>query len=166
MAILSLNKLRQANKDRKMRNQPCPCNSGLKYKACHGDESKRQRCSAIANLAMGVLITHQRGRSGLMKEDDVDTVVGQIQEHIYNLLDPDYTPEPPKKEEPESQVAVPSEDKQREDSEEEAKEVVEEVTGEEKINGIREAAGIERCPKCLGVMMQGESMCSKCKKGH
>jgi hypothetical protein len=117
---------------------------------------------------MGVLITHQRGRSGLMEEDQVDTVVGQIQEHIYNLLDPDYVPPKPE-EKPEGQEVQPSEDKQSEDAEEEVTlepEEVEEVKGEEKIDGIREAAGVTRCPKCMGVMVVGEEMCFKCKKGH
>lgn len=38
------------------RNEPCPCESGLKYKKCHGDPVKQMVCSRVANEKMVELI--------------------------------------------------------------------------------------------------------------
>lgn len=38
------------------RNEPCPCESGLKYKRCHGDPVKQMVCSRVANEKMVELI--------------------------------------------------------------------------------------------------------------
>lgn len=38
------------------RNDPCPCESGLKYKKCHGDPGKIAICNAIVREKMLELI--------------------------------------------------------------------------------------------------------------
>jgi hypothetical protein len=146
------------------RNQKCQCGSGLKFKHCHGDQEKRQKVSTIANLAMTVLINYRRQKAGLVDEDTCDTQVARIQEMMYNILDPDYVPPEPE-DTPAKTEVVESEDKQREDAEEEA-EPEPEVTGQDKIKGIREAAGIDRCPGCGGVKQVEKDQCYKCKKGQ
>lgn len=42
------------------RNEPCPCESGLKYKHCHGDALKRELCNRAANECMAKLITEEQ----------------------------------------------------------------------------------------------------------
>lgn len=48
------------------RNESCPCGSGLKYKYCHGDESKRLTANRVANLAMSELILHEQKKRGFV----------------------------------------------------------------------------------------------------
>jgi hypothetical protein len=48
------------------RNDPCPCDSGLKYKYCHGDESKRVIANRVANLKMCELILAEQKKRGLV----------------------------------------------------------------------------------------------------
>lgn len=38
------------------RNEPCPCESGLKFKQCHGDQVKVMLCNEAANQKMVELI--------------------------------------------------------------------------------------------------------------
>lgn len=166
MAIL--NKLLANHAASKARNAKCQCGSGLKFKHCHGDPEKMKIANAVANLAMSVMIHHRRLKAGLISEDVCDEKVGKLMEAMYNVLDPDFVVETSDAAEPtEGETAnevVESEDRLREKQEEEEPEP--EVTGQEKIESIRESAGVTRCPKCHGVMMLGEEMCYKCKKGH
>ena len=47
------------------RNEPCPCQSGLKTKFCHGDEIKRAICNQVARQKMMELIVEERKKRGL-----------------------------------------------------------------------------------------------------
>lgn len=51
------------------RNQPCPCGSKLKYKYCHGDESKRMIANRVANLKMVELIKAEQKKRGIIPYD-------------------------------------------------------------------------------------------------
>jgi hypothetical protein len=162
-----------AMQKRKMRNAKCPCKSGLKFKHCHGDEEKRRIAGEIANLAMAVLIQYRRHSAGIVNEQERDSLVGQLQEHMMDLLDPDVSSDTPN----ETTVEILEKTERGEDAkdvdnvgqlmEEMEKTVVEpEVGGEEKLTSIRKSAGIGRCPECLGVMLANEDRCYKCKKGQ
>ncbi len=48
------------------RNELCPCKSGLKYKACHGDFVKIQQVNHAANVAMNHLIQNERVKKGII----------------------------------------------------------------------------------------------------
>lgn len=54
------------------RNHPCPCESGLKYKDCHGDILKRAVCDRVANEKMVELIIREKIKKGLICEHGVD----------------------------------------------------------------------------------------------
>ena len=47
------------------RNDPCPCQSGLKFKHCHGDPIKQEQCKQVANLAMVELIREEQIQRGV-----------------------------------------------------------------------------------------------------
>lgn len=47
------------------RNEPCPCESGLKYKFCHGDPLKQEVCNRVANEAMVQLIIEEKRKKGI-----------------------------------------------------------------------------------------------------
>lgn len=48
------------------RNEPCPCESGLKFKRCHGDEGKRAVCEAVMRETMVRLIIEEQLKKGLI----------------------------------------------------------------------------------------------------
>lgn len=48
------------------RNEPCPCQSGLKYKDCHGDLIKQETCNQIVNEVMLDLIYGEKVKKGLI----------------------------------------------------------------------------------------------------
>lgn len=48
------------------RNDPCPCGSKLKYKWCHGDESKRLIANRVANLKMMELVLQEQKKRGIV----------------------------------------------------------------------------------------------------
>lgn len=48
------------------RNDPCPCQSGLKFKHCHGDPFKQEICNRVANEKMVELILQEKIRKGLI----------------------------------------------------------------------------------------------------
>ena len=50
------------------RNEPCPCESGLKYKNCHGNTLKRQICQLAADRKMLELIQAEQIDKGLRCE--------------------------------------------------------------------------------------------------
>ena len=47
------------------RNDPCPCGSRLKFKHCHGDESKRVIANRVANLKMMELVLQEQKKRGI-----------------------------------------------------------------------------------------------------
>lgn len=49
------------------RNEPCPCESGLKFKYCHGDSLKVAVCNRVANEKMVELILQEKIKKGLIK---------------------------------------------------------------------------------------------------
>ncbi len=51
------------------RNSPCPCQSGLKFKHCHGDGLKQAVCNRVANEKMVQLIREEQKRRGLVPRD-------------------------------------------------------------------------------------------------
>ena len=48
------------------RNSLCPCDSGLKLKYCHGDESKRVIANRVANLKMMELVLAEQKKRGIV----------------------------------------------------------------------------------------------------
>ena len=48
-----------------MRNQPCPCGSGLKAKHCHADPNKLEACNRVAQIYMMKLIAQERKKCGI-----------------------------------------------------------------------------------------------------
>jgi len=48
------------------RNELCPCGSQLKYKYCHGDESKRIIANRVANLKMMQLVQQEQKKRGII----------------------------------------------------------------------------------------------------
>lgn len=54
------------NDNKIQRNVPCPCESGLKYKHCHGDPVKVQACQHIAMKLMERLIVREQMQKGLI----------------------------------------------------------------------------------------------------
>ena len=48
------------------RNELCPCGSQLKYKYCHGDESKRVIANRVANLKMMELVEQEQKKRGIV----------------------------------------------------------------------------------------------------
>ena len=57
-------------RSRSMRNEPCPCQSGLKYKNCHGDQIKMMQCKVAANERMIELIQEEKIRRGIIVVDE------------------------------------------------------------------------------------------------
>ena len=51
------------------RNDLCPCGSKLKYKYCHGDESKRVIANRVANLKMMQLVETEQKKRGIIPYD-------------------------------------------------------------------------------------------------
>lgn len=54
------------------RNHPCPCESGLKFKHCHGDEGKRVVCEAVMRETMVRLIIETKIKKGLICIHGID----------------------------------------------------------------------------------------------
>jgi len=55
------------------RNHPCPCESGLKYKDCHGDPLKRAVCERIMAETMVRLIIETKFKKGMICRHGVET---------------------------------------------------------------------------------------------
>lgn len=47
------------------RNEPCPCESGLKSKYCHQDPAKVSICNRVANEKMVELILQEKRKKGI-----------------------------------------------------------------------------------------------------
>ena len=50
------------------RNDPCPCESGLKFKHCHGDMLKVAVCNRVANEKMIQLIREEQKKRIVKKQ--------------------------------------------------------------------------------------------------
>lgn len=71
------------------RNELCPCESGLKFKWCHGDEGKRAVCEAVMRETMVRLIIETQLKKGLICEHGIkkdehckDCKVGKSDEEL------------------------------------------------------------------------------------
>ena len=53
------------------RNDLCPCKSGLKFKHCHGDSTKRMICERVMAEAMIRLIIQEQIKKGLICEHGI-----------------------------------------------------------------------------------------------
>ncbi len=53
------------------RNDLCPCQSGLKYKRCHGDEAKKAICNQVANQVMCQLIDRELKKREVEDEPEI-----------------------------------------------------------------------------------------------
>jgi len=51
------------------RNDLCPCNSGLKFKHCHGDSGKMAACDRIAFEHMSKLVAREQHKRGILSDD-------------------------------------------------------------------------------------------------
>jgi len=51
------------------RNERCACDSGLKFKYCHGDPVKQMLCTRVANEHMVSLIRQEQKKRGLIPYD-------------------------------------------------------------------------------------------------
>lgn len=47
------------------RNEPCSCDSGLKFKKCHGDPSKLAIARHAANEVMNIMIAQTKNERGM-----------------------------------------------------------------------------------------------------
>ena len=54
-------------------NAPCPCESGLKFKFCHGDMAKQAACEAVVREHMYYLIVAEKIKRGLVCQHLVPT---------------------------------------------------------------------------------------------
>lgn len=64
--------------DKERRNEPCSCESGLKFKKCHGDPRKLAVVKHVANEAMIIMIAYEK-RQNLdipFNQDDYEKVIG------------------------------------------------------------------------------------------
>jgi len=51
------------------RNDLCPCNSGLKFKWCHGDNGKAAACDRVAFEHMSKLVAREQHKRGILSDD-------------------------------------------------------------------------------------------------
>jgi len=51
------------------RNDLCPCNSGLKFKFCHGDPGKIAACERVAFEHMALLVAREQHKHGIISDD-------------------------------------------------------------------------------------------------
>jgi len=68
------------------RNKLCPCNSGLKFKFCHGNSGKVAACNRIANEHMSKLIAKEQHKRGILSDDQYKM--------FKERYDPEVMPEP------------------------------------------------------------------------
>ncbi len=54
------------------RNEPCPCESGLKYKHCHGDPGKVAVCNRVVSETMVRLIAAEKYKKGMICKHGMD----------------------------------------------------------------------------------------------
>ena len=68
------------------RNELCPCNSGLKFKWCHGDNGKAAACDRIAFEHMSILIAREQHRRKILSDLQFKAFMAKYK--------PDAVPEP------------------------------------------------------------------------
>lgn len=56
--------------DKKQRNEPCACESGLKHKHCHGDPRKLEVAQHLANEAMIIMIAYEKHKRGELSDEE------------------------------------------------------------------------------------------------
>ncbi len=62
----------QAEQEKQGRNDLCTCDSGLKYKKCHGDSQKLQIVKHVANEAMLIMIARAKVKNTNIEFDEED----------------------------------------------------------------------------------------------
>jgi len=87
------------------RNQPCPCNSGLKLKNCHGDGKLQEAATSIAKHMITLFTTQRMHEKGLVDakatEDAIKRLVKSANKYLPECVGfkTNYTvedePEPP-----------------------------------------------------------------------
>lgn len=77
------------------RNYLCSCGSKLKYKYCHGDESKRVIANRVANLKMVELIKQEQKKRGIIPHNYTCNSCGHgfDEANISNIADCEICPE-------------------------------------------------------------------------
>ena len=68
------------------RNDLCPCNSGLKFKNCHGDSGKAAACDRVAFEHMSILVAREQHKRGILSDAQVKMFMAKYK--------PDAIPEP------------------------------------------------------------------------
>ena len=68
------------------RNQMCPCNSGLKVKNCHGDQSLKRDASMIANAMLTLYILERRIDKGLEKPDEATKLIDKLVRDVNGIM--------------------------------------------------------------------------------
>lgn len=56
------------------RNELCSCESGLKFKKCHGDLAKLAVVKHLANEAMIIMIAHEKNKHGFLTKEEYDEI--------------------------------------------------------------------------------------------
>lgn len=74
------------DKSKTGRNSPCPCNSGLKFKHCHGDAMKAAKCKDAARLMMLKLILDAQYDKELIDLDKYDSVMVKIENDLNEMF--------------------------------------------------------------------------------
>lgn len=57
------------------RNELCPCNSGLKFKLCHGDVRKQAVCESVMIETMVRLIAQEQFKHDLITEEQLEMIL-------------------------------------------------------------------------------------------
>ena len=68
------------------RNSLCPCNSGLKFKWCHGDSGKAAACDRIAFEHMSLLIIKEQHKRNIISDEQYKAFMERYKS--------DFVPEP------------------------------------------------------------------------
>jgi len=61
--------------DKEKRNEPCSCESGLKFKHCHGDPRKLEIVKHLANEAMIIMIAFEKCKRDMLSDEEYQEVV-------------------------------------------------------------------------------------------
>lgn len=68
------------------RNDLCPCNSGLKFKFCHGDPGKAAACDRVAFEHMSLLVTREQHKRKIISDAQFEAFMAKYK--------PDAVPKP------------------------------------------------------------------------
>lgn len=61
--------------DKERRNELCSCESGLKYKHCHGDPRKLEIIKHVANEAMIIMIAYEKRERDKLSDEEYQEVI-------------------------------------------------------------------------------------------